>query len=121
MIAPTPSAAPTTKNGNGFHPLWGDEGLTLLIAQTSIAALFLAPFDPTPGLYYALHKLLIGPDAGLLAMRSISLIAGTAAIAAIYATARLSRTTSVGTTVTSTSYQETIAAQSVLRQSRARA
>ena len=73
------------------QPLWGDEGLTLLIAQRSAVALFLAPFDPTPGLYYALHKLFIGPDAGLLAARSISLIAGTAAIATIYAVARLGR------------------------------
>ena len=71
--------------------LWGDEGLTLLIAQRSLVALFLAPFDPTPGLYYLLHKLLIGPDAGVLAVRSISLIAGTAAIAALYVTARFSR------------------------------
>ena len=73
------------------QPLWGDEGLTLLIAQRSIVALFLAPLDPTPGLYYAIHKLFIGPEAGLLAVRSISLIAGTAAIAATYATARLGR------------------------------
>lgn len=73
------------------QPLWGDEGLTLLTAQSSLTALFLAPIDPTPGLYYALHKYLIGQDAGLLAMRSISLIAGTAAIAAFYAMARLSR------------------------------
>ena len=73
------------------QPLWGDEGLTLLIAQSSFATLFHAPIDPTPGLYYALHKLFIGPEAGLLAMRSISLIAGTAAIAAIYAIARLGR------------------------------
>ena len=73
------------------QPLWGDEGLTLLIAQSSVVALFLAPIDPTPGLYYALHKLFIGPDAGVLAARSISLIAGTAAIATIYAVARLGR------------------------------
>ena len=73
------------------QPLWGDEGLTLLTAQFPMVALFLAPIDPTPGLYYALHKLFIGPDAGILAARSISLIAGTAAIIAMYATARLSR------------------------------
>lgn len=73
------------------QPLWGDEGLTLLIGQEPIVRLFLGPIDPTPGLYYALHKLFIGPDASLLAARSISLIAGTASIATIYAVARLSR------------------------------
>jgi hypothetical protein len=73
------------------QPLWGDEGLTLLIAQWPFTALFLVPNDPTPGLYYALHKLLIGPNAGLLAARSISLIAGTAAIIATFACARAGR------------------------------
>ena len=58
--------------GINSQPLWGDEALTLLIAQRSAVALFLVPFDPTPGLYYALHKLFIGPDAGVLAARSIS-------------------------------------------------
>ena len=73
------------------QPLWSDEGLTLFIAQRSAVRLFLVPFDPTPGLYYGLHKIFIGPDAGVLAVRSISLIAGTAAIAALYVTARFSR------------------------------
>ena len=73
------------------QPLWGDEGLTLLTAQFPMMALFLAPIDPTPGLYYALHKFLIGPDAGVLAVRSISLITGTATIAAMYGMARLAR------------------------------
>ena len=36
------------------QPLWGDEGLTLLTAQFPMVALFLAPIDPTPGLYYKL-------------------------------------------------------------------
>ena len=73
------------------QPLWGDEGLTLLVVQSPMMRLFLAPIDPTPGLFFALSKLFVGVDASLLAMRSISLVAGTAAIAAIYTTARLSR------------------------------
>ena len=72
------------------QPLWGDEGLTLLIAQRSVIDLFLAPNDPTPGLYYLLHKILVGPDAGLLAARSISLITGTATIVATFGCARTS-------------------------------
>ena len=57
-------------------PLWGDEGQTLLIAQWPVWMLYLAPVDPTPGLYYTLHKLFLGPAAGVIAARSISLLCG---------------------------------------------
>jgi len=70
------------------QPLWGDEALTLMIAQWPFATLFLTPNDPTPGLYYAIHKALIGPDAGVVAARSISLAAGTALIAVTYGWAK---------------------------------
>ena len=73
------------------QPLWGDEALTLMIAQWPLVALFTVPNDPTPGLYYALHKLLIGPHAGVVAARSISLVAGTATIIATYAWAKACR------------------------------
>ena len=73
------------------QPLWSDEALTLLIAQHPVPDLFLNPIDPTPGLFYSLHQLLIGPNAGLFAARSISLVAGTLAIVAVYVTARVSQ------------------------------
>ena len=44
-------------------PLWSDEALTLLVAQWPLQYLFLVPVDPTPGLYYSLHKLLQNTDA----------------------------------------------------------
>jgi hypothetical protein len=75
----------------GDQPLWGDEALTLMIAQWPVATLFLTPNDPSPGLYYVLHKFLIGPEAGVVAARSISLIAGTAAIVAVFGWAKACR------------------------------
>ncbi|MFL6768703.1 MAG: glycosyltransferase family 39 protein, partial [Sphingomicrobium sp.] len=68
----------------GKWPLWGDEGLTLLIGQWSIMNLFLAPIDPTPGLYYALHKIFLGPMVDAAGARSISLLCGTLLIPAVY-------------------------------------
>ncbi len=40
----------------GAPPLWGDEALTLVISDFSLRDLFIRPVDPTPGLYYAVHK-----------------------------------------------------------------
>jgi len=71
--------------------LWSDEALTLVIAQWPLKTLFLAPADPTPGLYYALHKLVLGPDVGVVAARSISIVAGTLLIPAAYWLAREAR------------------------------
>ena len=72
-------------------PLWSDEALTLLIAQWPLEYLLLVPVDPTPGLYYSLHKLLLGPTAGVAAARSISLVCGTLLIPATYFLAREAR------------------------------
>lgn len=72
-------------------PLWGDEALTLLIAQWPYHYLFLAPVDPTPGLYYALHKLLLGPMVSAAGARSISLVCGTLLIPATYWLAKEAR------------------------------
>lgn len=72
-------------------PLWGDEALTLMIAQWPVKILVLAPVDPTPGLYYALHKLLLGPSVGAAAARSISLACGTLLIPAVYFLAKEAR------------------------------
>ena len=72
-------------------PLWSDEALTLLISQWPLQTLFLAPVDPTPGLYYALHKLLLGPMVATAEARFISLLCGTLTIAAVYYLAREAR------------------------------
>src|SRR5688572_6677054 len=69
-------------------PLWGDEGLTLLLGQWSLRYLFLVPIDPTPGLYYALHKLLLGPMVDAAGARYVSLACGTLLIPAAYFLAR---------------------------------
>jgi mannosyltransferase len=68
----------------GREPLWTDEALTLVIAKWPVEDLLLRPIDPTPGLYYLLHKWLIPDGAGIAAVRSISIVAGTLSIPAIY-------------------------------------
>lgn len=72
-------------------PLWGDEGLTLLIVQWPAHYLFLAPLDPTPGLYYALHKVFLGPMTDAATARYVSLACGTLLIPAIYILAKQAR------------------------------
>lgn len=72
-------------------PLWGDEALTLLIAQWPLQYLFLVPVDPTPGFYYSLHKLLLGSTVSAAGARSISLLCGTILIPAAYLMAREAR------------------------------
>lgn len=72
-------------------PLWSDEAMTLLIVQWPYTKLFLAPVDPTPGLYYSVHKLLLGPDVGVVAARSISLVCGALTIPAAYFFAKSAR------------------------------
>jgi hypothetical protein len=69
--------------------LWTDEALTIVLANWPIGDMFLKPTDPTPFLYYALHKLLVPPDASLLVIRSISLVAGILSVGLIYALGRL--------------------------------
>mgnify|MGYP003575152215 CR=1 FL=1 len=72
-------------------PLWGDEALTLLIAQWPLNILFFVPIDPTPGLYYALHQLSLGPTVDAAAARSISVACGALLIPAAYWLAREAR------------------------------
>lgn len=72
-------------------PLWNDEGLTLLFAQWPYATLFFRPVDTMPGLYYGLHRLLVGPSAGVAEARSISLICGTLLIPATWFCAKEAR------------------------------
>jgi mannosyltransferase len=73
----------------GREPLWTDEALTLIIAKWPVEDLLVRPIDPTPGLYYLLHKWLIPDSAGAAAVRSISIVAGTLSIPAVYAVGRL--------------------------------
>jgi uncharacterized membrane protein len=67
------------------QPLWSDEALTLVIAKWPVQDLLARPIDPTPGLYYLLHKWLIPDDAGVAVIRGISIIAGTLSIPVMYA------------------------------------
>ncbi|HSE73937.1 MAG TPA: hypothetical protein VLB05_05445, partial [Dongiaceae bacterium] len=46
--------------------LWTDEALTIVLSNWSIPDMLLQPTDPTPALYYILHKLLIPADAPLI-------------------------------------------------------
>ena len=71
------------------QPLWTDEALTFVYAKWPTLDLILRPVDPTAGLYYVLHQLFVPDDAGLVRVRSISIVAGTLSIPAIYAVARL--------------------------------
>jgi mannosyltransferase len=75
--------------GLGSQSLWADEALTPVLAYWPTADMLLRPTDPTPFLYYLLHKLFIPADAGVEAVRSISLIAGILSIGAIYFVGRL--------------------------------
>ena len=71
------------------QPLWTDEALTLVLAKWPTLDLLLRPVDPTAGLYYVLHQLFVPDEAGLVAIRGISIVAGTLSIPGIYAVARL--------------------------------
>jgi mannosyltransferase len=75
--------------GIGRESLWTDEALTLVLAYWPTGDMLLQPTDPTPFLYYWLHKLLVPAGAGIVAARSISLVAGLLSIVAIYALGRL--------------------------------
>jgi hypothetical protein len=73
----------------GQQSLWSDEALTLVIAKWPVHDLLVRPVDPTPGLYYLLHKWLIPDGASITAIRGISIVAGTLSIPAMYAIGRL--------------------------------
>ena len=78
------------------EPLWADEALTLAIVHWPAADLLVRPVDPTGGLYYVLHKLVVPDDARLAVVRAISIAAGTLSIPAMFAVARLATRSRVG-------------------------
>lgn len=69
----------------GTMPLWSDEALTLLISKWPIGTLLFRPVDPTPALYYLLHKMLIPGNADVTQIRSISVVCGVVLIPVTYA------------------------------------
>lgn len=69
--------------------LWTDEALTIVLSNWSVSDMLLQPTDPTPALYYILHKLLIPANAPVEVVRSISVAAGVSAVALIYLLGRL--------------------------------
>ncbi|MDQ3143455.1 MAG: glycosyltransferase family 39 protein [Pseudomonadota bacterium] len=72
----------------GQVPLWADEALTYVIAQTPPLKLATAPVDPTAPLYYWLHQLFVADGASALAGRSISIVAGILTIPVAFALGR---------------------------------
>lgn len=73
----------------GREALWADEALSFVLARWPVGEMLVQPIDPTPFLYYWLHQVFIGPDAGAGAARAISLACGLLAIPLIYAAGRL--------------------------------
>ncbi|HEX8400733.1 MAG TPA: glycosyltransferase family 39 protein [Allosphingosinicella sp.] len=59
------------------------------LAHWPVWDMLLLPTDPTPPLYYALHKLFLTADASAATVRSISLVSGMASVLLIYALGRL--------------------------------
>src|SRR5687767_3507897 len=82
--------------GVNAEGLWLDEALTLPLARWPALTMLLEPTDPTPALYYLLHAALIPPDAPLIAIRGISIVAGVAAVGLMYAFGRLAFGKSAG-------------------------
>lgn len=74
----------------GREGLWADEALTLVLAHYSVGEMIFDPTDPTPALYYLLHKLFIPDGATAAVARSLSAVAGLLSVLAIYWVARLS-------------------------------
>jgi 4-amino-4-deoxy-L-arabinose transferase-like glycosyltransferase len=89
-------AAALRSIGLGSQSLWADEALTPVLANWPTGDMLLLPTDPTPFLYYFLHKLFIPAGAGVEAVRSISLVAGILSVAAIYWVGRLALGRSAG-------------------------
>jgi mannosyltransferase len=71
------------------YGLWTDEALTIALSNWSIPDMFLLPTDPTPPLYYILHKLLIPANASVEVVRSISAVAGVMSVGLMYLVGRL--------------------------------
>jgi mannosyltransferase len=69
--------------------LWTDEGLTIVLSNWSISDMLLLPTDPTPFLYYGVHKLLLSANSSIAAIRSISVVAGVLSVGVMYLLGRL--------------------------------
>lgn len=69
--------------------LWSDEAFTIVLADWSISDMFRLPTDPTPFLYYAIHKAFLPADASIAAIRSISVVAGVLSVGLMYVLGRL--------------------------------
>lgn len=67
----------------GAEDLWVDEALTLAVSSVSYAQLWFAPTDPTPPLYYTLHKLVLGDARGTETVRALACAFGVLAIPAM--------------------------------------
>lgn len=75
--------------GAANESLWLDEGLSIVLAHWSARDMLLLPTDPTPALYYLLHKLLIPATAPLLGIRSISIVCGVISVGLMYVLGRI--------------------------------
>ena len=73
----------------GRQGLWTDEALTLVIAHLPVWDMITKPTDPTPFLYYALHKWFVPDGAGVIGARSVSLAAGMLTLPVVYAIGRM--------------------------------
>jgi hypothetical protein len=69
--------------------LWGDEALTIPLAHWPAWEMLMLPTDPTPPLYYLLHKILLTADASAGMVRSIAFVCGLASIGLMYLLGRL--------------------------------
>lgn len=61
-----------------------DEGLTLIISQWPLKDAFWFPTDPTPFLYYTLHKTFLSADMPAGSIRLISVLSGLGSVALMY-------------------------------------
>jgi mannosyltransferase len=73
----------------GSQGLWTDEALTIVLSNWSISDMLLLPTDPTPFLYYGIHKLLLSANSSVAAVRSISVVAGVMSVGVMYLLGRL--------------------------------
>lgn len=69
--------------------LWTDEALTIPYVNWSLRDMLLLPTDPTPFLYYAVHKLLLSAHSSVAAIRSISAVAGVVSVGVMYLLGRV--------------------------------
>jgi hypothetical protein len=71
-------------NGIGSSDLWFDEVFTIVYTTRDYSDLWLRPEDPSPPLYYTLHKFFIGYSEDPAVVRSLSAVFGVAAIPVMY-------------------------------------